>query len=290
MGRVVEEARFKWFVDDNYPASKEPIRQHESSVLLLCGLISDKKKIFVDVGACTGKYTIPMSKRYKKVIAIEPNPENLKFLRKNIELNKCKNIEIIEKAVSDTKGTTKLALKGAQSHIDAFNDANAIEVEMDLLDSIVEHADVIKIDVEGAELGVVKGAMRLIDESKPILIVEHMEYWFGEQPKQHKDILKLLKSKGYKPFNYNFAHWVYVPEDKLEGLLDLVKGMLMSHHIFYEVIVRNLKEGKAWYFGLPCDWWHGMSILEFYHHLNYHALDEKEWESLYNKTLERYLK
>ena len=293
MAEIVEDGDLKWFVDEDYPASKEPIREYEAQVLLFCEMISSKDKIFVDVGACTGKYSIPMSMYYGKVIAIEPNPKNVQYLKKNIELNNCNNVEILELAVSNVSGKTKLSLKGAHSRIGAFDDENAILVEIDTLDNLVEKADVIKVDVEGAERQVVEGAERLINECKPVFIIEHNEYWHGDKPKDHIAIMKLLISKGYYPFNYNYTHWVYVPKEWIETeeydfagkYSDLVVGKLISHHIFHEIILRNLREGKAWYHGLPNNWWYGMSILEFVNFLVYHAIHEKEWLDVYKKTL-----
>jgi len=289
MGEIVEHLDLKYYVDENYPASKEPIREYESHVLGFCIIIADRNKVFVDIGACTGKYSIPMSKHYGMVIAIEPNPKNIEFLRKNIELNKCDNIVIIDKAVSNTKGKTKLALKGAQSFIEAYNVKDSIEVETDTLDNLIEKADVIKIDVEGAELKVIEGSERIIDEHKPIFVVEHNEYWSGDKPKTHLDIMKKLIAKGYYPFNYNYVHWIYVPKEKISNfagqLSEYALGRLLSHHIFYEVIIKNIKEGKPWYYGLPNTWWYGMSILEFVSVLVHKAPYEKEWLDLYKKTI-----
>jgi len=290
MGVVMEWKGFAWYVKQDYPASLEPVREYEMTVLSLCELLSSKDKVFVDVGACTGKYAIRMSKFYGKVIAIEPNPINLDYLKENIELNDCKNIEIIDKAISNTKGVTRLALKGAQSHIAASDTKNSIVVDVETLDNLVEHADVIKIDVEGVEWLVVRGAEKLIDKSRPIFIIEHTEYWSTDQPRHHKNILKLLMSKNYEPYNYNQTHWVYVPKEWSEDISDIVKPLLMRNHIFYEVIIRNLKEGRAWYHGLPHSWWHGMSLLEFYYAFLNHYPKEKEWEDVYKKTLERYLR
>ncbi len=293
MVEIVEDGDLKWFVDEDYPASKEPIRENESHILGFCIMISGKDKVFVDVGACTGKYTIPMSKHYGKVIAIEPNPKNVQYLKRNIELNDCSNIEILELAVSNVSGKTKLSLRGAHSRIGAFDDENAILVLVDTLDNLVERADVVKVDVEGVERQVVEGSERLIEECKPVFIIEHGEYWHSDEPKDHLIIMRYLTSKGYYPFNYNYAHWIYVPKEWIETeeydfagkMSDFVVGRLIAHHIFYEIILRNLREGKAWYHGLPNKWWWGMSILEFISFLVHHAPYEKEWLEVYKKTL-----
>jgi len=293
MVEIVEDGSLKWVVDEDYPATKEPVRNNESHVLGFCIMIADKEKVFVDVGACTGKYTIPMSKFYGKVIAIEPNYKNIQYLKKNIELNNCSNVEIIEVAVSNVSGKTMLSLRGAHSRIGAFNDENAILVLIDTLDNLVEKADVIKIDVEGVEKQVVEGAERLIKECKPVFVIEHTEYWRSNKPSDHLVIMNHLISKGYYPFNYNYTHWIYVPKEWIEikeydfarKMSDFIVGKLISHHIFYEVILRNLRGSKAWYYGLPGEWWHGMSILEFVAHLVKQAPYEEEWLKLYKKSL-----
>ena len=293
MIKIIEKNGFKWLVDEDYPASKEPIRDYESHVIGFCVMISDMGKVFVDVGACVGKYTIPMSKNYHKVVAIEPNPKNLEFLKKNVEINNCDNVEIHEVAVSDKEGKTKLLLSGAQSKIGVESRKNTITVDTKTLDNLIGKADVIKIDVEGAELQVVMGAKRLIKECKPVFVIEHNEYWGGEKPKDHITIMKFLISHSYYPFNYNYTHWIYVPKEWVAEekrnfageMSDAVLGRMFSHHVFYEVVLRNIKSGRPWYYGLPYNWWYGMSLLEFVDFLTNHVLHEEEWLKIHRETL-----
>jgi len=65
-----------------------------------------KRGVFIDVGANVGKYTVMVGKKLKnkgKVIAFEPEPSNLKALRKNISMNNIKNVKILPLACSNKK-------------------------------------------------------------------------------------------------------------------------------------------------------------------------------------------
>ncbi|MHC1579169.1 MAG: FkbM family methyltransferase [Candidatus Alkanophagales archaeon] len=281
--KTVEKDFFRWLVDGKDPASEEPLRDYEFCVLEFCEAIGDRNKVFVDVGACVGKYTVPMSFRYGEVVAIEPNPQNVRLLTKNIELNRCRNVRVLELAVLDRRGTARLRLAGAQSRIGG----EGVEVRTATLDDVVERADVIKIDVEGAELHVVRGARRLIEQHKPTFVIEHNEYWIQEEPTTHREILKLLRAKGYLAFDYNFMHWIYVHRDAFGTLPSHVRGRLVANHVFYEVIVRNLREGRNWYYSLPETWWWGMSILEFHEKLRERALRSGAWLKLVDATVRR---
>jgi len=133
-----------------------------------------KDTVFVDVGAYLGFYTLWACKRVRRVISIEPNPEALVYLKANSALNKCSNVTVIPKAVSDRRGFTKLKIPktpiegfipGNSSIVQDYSEALEVGVEMVTLDNIldeigVDEVDFIKVDVEGAEGLVVKGAQK----------------------------------------------------------------------------------------------------------------------------------
>jgi FkbM family methyltransferase len=129
----------------------------------------------VDVGANIGYYVLLFRKGIGpagKVVAIEPSPENLPELLLNVERNSLdKNVEIIEAAVGALTGTAGLQ-RGINSGITSDNGA-AYVVRLDTLDNLIGgRVDFIKIDVEGFELFVLKGATHIISECRPILFVE----------------------------------------------------------------------------------------------------------------------
>ena len=170
----------------------------------------DKDTVLVDVGAYIGLYTVCACRRARRVLAVEPNPYALIYLRANIALNNCSNVIIVPKATGDRRGLTELRIpKGARNEeisdagasivwsskdFEEFRKAFSIKVELDTLDNIVDQAgldtvDFIKIDVEGAEGLVVKGAEKTLKKAKALLI----EVW-----PRNSQVLGILYSLGYK--------------------------------------------------------------------------------------------
>jgi hypothetical protein len=125
------------------------------STFLVCGMCRPHK-VFVDVGAHVGSIVACVMNRDPSVavIAVEAIPEKVIALRRNFP-----NIIVHECAAGERK-------RLASFHI------NVVQVQA--LDSIISNPDVevIKIDVEGGELGVLIGAKRLISECRPIIMFE----------------------------------------------------------------------------------------------------------------------
>ena len=182
--------------------------------------------VVVDVGAHLGRYTLISSKRVGRegrVIAIEANPQVIEGLVKNIELNKAKNITVLNYAVysSDQSKKIKLFLPEAANNFysiyntvmlsrgkrflnKSYDKERFVEVDTDTLDNIIlsqgidfERVNWIKIDVEGAELEVLRGAHSILSKSKnlSLLIEVHL---LGENENLYEDILSLLKPYNFK--------------------------------------------------------------------------------------------
>jgi len=272
MYEIVNKNGFKWYIRKGVPTDREPLRDYEEFVLEACIKAIDSSETFVDVGANVGKYAIQLSPRCRQVVAYEPLPENLEVLYKNIELNDIRNVTVREVAVGSRNGKAYLTRAYAQSKIVDSPKSNTIEVEMVTLDDDLKHYEkisLIKVDVEGYELEVLKGAMRITREHKPIWVIEHNGYWFDKNDPNHVKIARILIKEGYLPFAIDTVHWIYVPKNKKHHVIDYV----FPYHVFYTVIVPNLRNGKPWYYGVPDNWWHGMSILEFIYHVNF----KRDW-------------
>jgi FkbM family methyltransferase len=145
-------------------------------------------EIVVDVGAHIGLYSLIAAKKVGpsgKVIAIEPDPENFRILRKNIVLNQSMNIDALECAAYSAKERLKLFLPELEQGRTIFNtvmqdrgktSVSFLEVEANTLDNILESKNIkevnwIKIDVEGAELEVLKGASKTLASNKDTTFV-----------------------------------------------------------------------------------------------------------------------
>jgi FkbM family methyltransferase len=177
------------------PLNKEDfivMTKHEEEIIRI---FSPKEgDIVVDIGAHMGRYTIPSAKSVGvsgKVIAVEAHPYNFGILQHNLKLNKLTNVSALNRAVYSKKANLKLYLPdedlGYTMHHSLMTnylstkynneiERKYIEVEADTLDNLLKSSGIttvnwIKIDVEGAEYEVLKGAKEILSTNKPISIL-----------------------------------------------------------------------------------------------------------------------
>lgn len=140
-----------------------------------------KNRDIIDAGAFTGDTSIPLSEiTEKNVYAFEPFNESYDFLIKNIEDNNIKNIIPINKSLGDINGRRTLFLAGENIQ-GITNDSNIREYDKEIqvdeitIDKFVKdnnlNIGLISVDVEGAELDLLNGAIETIKNQKPILTI-----------------------------------------------------------------------------------------------------------------------
>lgn len=140
---------------------------------------------FADIGANYGLHTLLASHLIGKdgrVVAVEPVPENLRLLRRNLRLNgfesRCKVVPkaLTADGVGEVEMTIEPGLSCAASLAENFTGAK-IRVPSGTLDECLAaggfRPDLIKIDVEGAEHEVLKGATESLKQGVPLLIEVH---------------------------------------------------------------------------------------------------------------------
>lgn len=170
-----------------------PLYEKQTKKILLKKL--KENLIFIDVGANVGFYSVTLAKLCNcKVYAFEPLPRNINILRINARLNKV-HIYIYDFAVGDR--SDKVKLFGNISSPGNFsltrNAENYAEIEMKTLDEVLgnlDKIDVIKIDVEGAENLVLRGAQKVLDKTEAVIIEINNESFYESH--------KILLSKGFK--------------------------------------------------------------------------------------------
>jgi len=127
----------------------------------------------IDVGANIGYYALMLA-RYvgsSEIVCIEPEPANLIELRRNIARNRLSNVTIIPAAAACQSGSASF-LTGINGRV-VHGGAGEISVTTFMLDSLRDRrVGFVKIDVEGFELDVLRGAAGLIREQRPNLFVE----------------------------------------------------------------------------------------------------------------------
>ena len=184
--------------------------------------------IVIDVGAHIGPYTLKASKRVGsngRIIAIEADPENFDILKRNIQLNKLTNVIALNYAAYSKEDKIRLYLLREESSYTKFNtimtdragnEKSFVEVEANTLDYLlqsngipVEQVNWIKIDVEGAEFDVLKGAKNILSKSQNISLLIEIHNLTTHNTTLYEPIKELLHSYNFK---IEFENVVYTGE------------------------------------------------------------------------------
>jgi len=178
----------------------------ERELRLVHGL-SDLKRTTLDVGSNRGLYAVAALRCSLRVIAFEPQRDFASFLRRYLPTS----VEVHECAVSDTAGTATLLVPAdprfhAEARLSRADNAASgtspgsvpVVVPTIRLDDMVhEQVGLIKIDVEGHELAVLNGASRLIESSRPNIVIEIED---RHRPGAVRDAFKWFQAKQYRGY------------------------------------------------------------------------------------------
>lgn len=159
---------------------------------------------FYDVGAHAGFFTLVGCKAIGpqgRCVAFEPMPENVESIREQIAVNSISRCEVVQAAVADRGGETTFCFDASGSSMghlaDLGQQGNQIKVRTMTLDEAVNQfgpPDVLKLDVEGAEDKVIEGASKLLENRRPVWVIEL------HGPKQAGSVIKFLAQRGYAFF------------------------------------------------------------------------------------------
>ena len=171
---------------------------------------------FVDVGAHIGYYSLEAASKVGNtghVIAVEPNPDTLRVLRMNLEANHAAIVTVAPVACSDAESTLDLyeaaEANTGESSLSKSNASQAgsiahtYKVRARPLDDIVRESgvtrvDAIKIDVEGAEYLVLKGAEATLDRFHPVLVIEIVDQQLRSMGASAGQVRAFLTAHGYR--------------------------------------------------------------------------------------------
>jgi len=154
--------------------------------------------IVYDVGAHVGFYTLIASTLVGdtgRVVAFEPLPENLNFLREHLSINRIENVTVVDKAVTSHSGSEKFRRHQDRSMGSISNDGE-LSVSTVRLDDLIEGAhlpppSVIKMDIEGGEYRALSGAREFLSRAHPTIILST----HGRDI--HDDCCRLLRQLGF---------------------------------------------------------------------------------------------
>jgi FkbM family methyltransferase len=174
-----------------------------------------KGATLIDVGAHIGYYSLkaaPVVGPGGRVIAVEPNPETIAKLNGNIQASGANMVTVEPVACSDAEATLELFAaprsntgETSLSRANASQDSQGVisyKVRARPLDAVLREAgvsrvDAIKIDVEGAEYLVLKGATETLDRYHPAILIELVEHQLQAMGASSQQVIELLRSHGY---------------------------------------------------------------------------------------------
>lgn len=200
---------------------------------------------FVDIGANIGYFSLMLAHKFPNlpVISFEPNPNNIHFLKKNIELNQLKNITLNEICLADKVGQVEFAVPplnesgwgrigGTSTPLKGFTKVIA---KCETLDHMLEQGEfekvkpsLLKMDIEGFEELALRGAESFLKKFKPILCIELNDPCLLENGSSSQNVMKYLSTLGYESFiingedlektsvpkeDYKFLNYFFIPKN-----------------------------------------------------------------------------
>jgi len=168
--------------------------------------------LFLDIGANVGFFSLLAAKAVGpegKVYAFEPAPKARTALRRNLALNHIQNVMVVAAALSDGPGRAALFLdarnnSGASSLNRSPHSGESVEVELDTYDRFASQnalpvPALVKLDVEGAEVKVLRGMQALLAGPNPPPVVLEVSEWSLKQMGSSKEeLFALMRSHSYK--------------------------------------------------------------------------------------------
>jgi len=221
--------------------------EFESDIINFIKSLLNDCSVFIDIGANIGIYTLLASTHIKKdgkVFAFEPSDWAHKRLNENLRLNGTKNVEVLKLAVSNFTGSNQFYV----CEDDAYNSListpmkevqkvvkiESICLEDFCVDRKIDQIDILKIDVEGADYLVLKGAEEILKSDKSPIIVCEFNRNFSEGMTYNKDeFSKFMKELSYKIFMINDKKLIEIDLTNTEAneLICLKKHHLVKYNL-----------------------------------------------------------
>ena len=204
---VMEGERLRWTLREN-------VSVDATHWLDVVEPLLTKDDVVFDVGTNIGTVANWFSKRTKHVHGFEPHPDNLRMTQDQILLRQTKNITVSQLALGSEPGTLQLHVKSFHGHHSLGNTSTSptvekIDVEVDTVDRYcsgkgIDRIDFLKIDVEGFEEDVLKGATTMLGNHNIGLVLFELRHnILTSVGKTAGDLFAPLINNGYTVFSLN---------------------------------------------------------------------------------------
>lgn len=225
------------FSKDLARRDKHEVMFRRINTYLINNNIIQKNKNIIDLGAWVGDNSIPWAKNINGyVYAIDPSPENIRFITNTCEFNNILNVKCIQYAISDKNEI--LSTNDNINHCsfvygNELNNGNykqeAVSLDYLYKEKHIDNIGYIHLDVEGMEYRILKGSSNIIDKYNPVITFEqHLEI------DDYDIILTYLNQKKYK---------VFLIDEILEGCRHDCRNSIAFHEsIFSETLIKQIND------------------------------------------------
>jgi FkbM family methyltransferase len=173
----------------------------------------------IDVGANVGMYTVPLAGTAARVLAFEPAPDNVRRLGENLALNGLENVTVRQVALGERAGELLLRLgddpmfHSTTEVAEQRGTGDELRVKACVLDDEWRAAgspevSALKVDVEGGEAAVLRGATGLLETCRPALLLEAST---AERLAKLEEILARLGYRGSQPAGFSQGNYAFTP-------------------------------------------------------------------------------
>lgn len=160
---------------------------------------AERHNFAIDIGGHVGLWSVDMANQFKELIIFEPIEENRECLIKNMSDRGITNYRLHKCALGSIDGHTKLNKEldnSGNPFVDLENGTEDVQVKK--LDNFgFKRVDFIKIDVEGYELEVLKGAEHTLKVCKPIIVLETKDKHYERYGTNFREIKRWLEARSY---------------------------------------------------------------------------------------------
>ena len=213
-------------LDTDFAAAILNTGQYEEHVRAAIREQAREGQVCLDVGANIGVLTFLLARLVGpggRVIAVEPNPDNLQLLYRGIVLNGLDNVEVLPFAASNAR--TIVTLEGGPSNSHLIGARAPVDrghfVQTAILDEVLaalDRLDLVKMDIEGHEPTAFQGLLRLIARHRPALVMEFNPRCLLARGQEPSAFLRQLFAS-YPRFNVTSAFGDRATFDRSEDVL-----------------------------------------------------------------------
>jgi len=177
----------------------------------LITLVEQSDATFYDIGANIGFFSLLHAQESTEeavTVAFEPLPRNVERLKRNKRLNPLLDFELLETGLSDQDGQATLSVsenhpgEASLTGRNVTNDSlDEVTIPISTVDEVSEllpeRPDVVKIDVEGAEIDVLRGMESILDRDQPDILLELHPELIAEKGDEVAELREILRENGY---------------------------------------------------------------------------------------------